>query len=470
MPTANLFSFKLNFDNSNLHSKSAKIAYQGCDMDIEPPAGPSDYTIVDEYISELSHQILVSEEKLREKLEEGHDVFFDYIDRKYRKYGTVLHQARKDFDQIFSRYSEIFAGNELSQRESNTRVARGLTKQLLMKIVRQSNLFLGKKKCIAYSINTKSLRNKRWKILAERNKEGDLQIIRWSGKTVLASDHPNFIGKGGFGSVQKVTNLSKARVDVLKSPYRKDRESRKQANDDINNEYKKLRELYRLHGVKLKGIQTKPSGLFHIHSRDGDDVAILEPYYNKKNLNHIIEKCNPSPRLRLKIALDLLYGLRTLHKSGMVHGDIKPGNCFAREDGNGSFIELADFGGARYFHELSWFDGMYMGTVVTPGYYTKTDQNRLLRAYERYDSRQWKRYLVKRDIYAVAKTIWALLTDTLPKDQRTDSRGRPRNVGVINDNYDDSIADILLQALAEDPVHRPEVHQMINVMQQLLDA
>src|SRR5260370_24767927 len=62
----------------------------------------------------------------------------------------------------------------------------------------------------------------------------------------------------------------------------------------------------------------------------------------------------------LAIAGPLLDGLEVIHRTGYLHGDIKPGNVFIREDGS---PVLLDFGSARVVSE-----GSELTAIVTPGY------------------------------------------------------------------------------------------------------
>lgn len=417
-------------------------------------------------ISKLSRELLVTEGKLWEKWGEGEECFHQYVRKKQEKYYYIIDQAREDFARIISNYREV-AGGFLVNNETEEAVDHELTLQLLMKIVRKSNLQLNVHVDVGVEVFSRSLLERGWHILTERNKEGFLQIIRWSGEIHIPDTAPNFLGQGGFGRVQKVINLSNAQIEVLKVSCPQNIHERLLAKHDMYNEYRKLKKLHEVsEGI---GIQRNPSGLFHIDHYGTVELGLLQPLYNRNNLFDVIHHYNPPPRIRLELALDLLIGLQAVHRAGMIHGDIKPKNCFAHEDENGiCYVQLADFGGARYIgQELEMSMDNLLGTSYTEEYFTSSDVKELKTMLYHGNYFGWADVHLKRDIYAMAKTIWFLL---ISEDPYYFFSRTPWNHHKIASTYSFEVAEVLSAALSENPHERPKIEEIIDVLANLLRA
>lgn len=159
--------------------------------------------------------------------------------------------------------------------------------------------------------------------------------------------------KGSYGVVYDVDYFDgSGRSDIMKVANDSER-----AEDDLENEYYLLRRIHEK-GI-VAGIQTPPhlliSFLFQHISRKG----YLAPKYkmNGDELSRIIRIPQKNGILLFpqevvrKFTDNIISGLKFIHESGIVHGDIKVGNLLYRENE----LVIGDFGGAREISELSRF-------------------------------------------------------------------------------------------------------------------
>jgi hypothetical protein len=105
------------------------------------------------------------------------------------------------------------------------------------------------------------------------------------------------------------------------------------------------------------------------------------------------------PREAVALALDVIDGLREVHHLGVVHRDVKPSNCFLDAEGR---VKLGDFGLARSLAADAHLTrtGAFVGTpLFAPPEQLKGEE---------IDFRS--------DVYAVAATLYYLLTGKAPHE------------------------------------------------------
>ncbi|MBT8224476.1 MAG: serine/threonine protein kinase, partial [Dactylosporangium sp.] len=79
-----------------------------------------------------------------------------------------------------------------------------------------------------------------------------------------------------------------------------------------------------------------------------DQPWIVMEYVPSRSLQEVIDTDGPLPSVRVaEIGMAVLAALRTAHKAGVLHRDVKPGNVLLADDGR---VVLTDFG-------LATFDG-----------------------------------------------------------------------------------------------------------------
>src|SRR5688500_15097076 len=81
--------------------------------------------------------------------------------------------------------------------------------------------------------------------------------------------------------------------------------------------------------------------IFDILRTDGDPWIVME-YVKSRSLQDVLVQDGPLPARRVvDIGLGMLAALRSAHRAGVVHRDVKPGNVLLGEDGR---VVLTDFG------------------------------------------------------------------------------------------------------------------------------
>ena len=100
--------------------------------------------------------------------------------------------------------------------------------------------------------------------------------------------------------------------------------------------------------------------LYDVGVEDGNVAYLVMEYVPGKTLQQVLaESTGPMPIARACAWIsDLAGALHRAHRSGVIHGDIKPANILVTEDGK---VKLSDFGIARFATQVSG-SGKMMGT------------------------------------------------------------------------------------------------------------
>jgi protein kinase-like protein len=100
--------------------------------------------------------------------------------------------------------------------------------------------------------------------------------------------------------------------------------------------------------------------LYDVGVEDGNVAYLVMEYVPGKTLQQVLaESTGPMPIARACAWIsDLAGALHRAHRSGVIHGDIKPANILVTEDGK---VKLSDFGIARFATQVSG-SGKMLGT------------------------------------------------------------------------------------------------------------
>jgi Protein kinase domain len=100
--------------------------------------------------------------------------------------------------------------------------------------------------------------------------------------------------------------------------------------------------------------------LYDVGVEDGNVAYLVMEYVPGKTLQQVLaESTGPMPVARACAWIsDLAGALHRAHRSGVIHGDVKPANILVTEDGK---VKLSDFGIARFATQVSG-SGKMMGT------------------------------------------------------------------------------------------------------------
>ncbi|MFT7668872.1 MAG: serine/threonine protein kinase/Flp pilus assembly protein TadD [Planctomycetota bacterium] len=138
-----------------------------------------------------------------------------------------------------------------------------------------------------------------------------------------------------------------------------------------------------------------------------------------------------------RIALELTSALAHVHKNGLIHRDLKPGNIMVLDDGK---VKLLDFGIARASNESSITQhGTLVGTVL----YMSPEQ-------VRGDDLEYRS-----DIFSLGAVIYHMLTGTLPFPGKSFPEvcmaildGKPRRPSEVRSGLSPAFEEFLLRCLA----------------------
>lgn len=407
-----------------------------------------------------------------------------YIEKKAAqpKYSLVMDQAKSDYAQIASLYEET-EDEVLKLKEGHVEgeVQPKLTKKTLMKVVLKANFILSQKPNEDLGACMWS-RKLDWHVLTSRE-DGNLQIVKWSGESVIGENDQEYLGAGSFGSVQRGHNMATGRSTAVKiaspDPWAK------KARVDVINEAAKLRLIH--DEGDNDGIQERSDVIFKIsNGPQGEPIyGYTGQLYNKGSLESFSKSpafTNLPLKEKIKMTLSLLKGLKKLQtptneRGCIVHGDIKPGNIFVHQKKDGSYeFRLGDLGDSKDLtNELPWDPKRdnFPGTVCSPGYLTKTDYCLLANSS---DQKEWERYQAKRDVFALACTIWeAMIGDYVYELDGTNvfadtSRGIASMSGLkeFDSLFGEEFTDIFIKALSEYPNRRPSIDEMIAAVEKRL--
>jgi serine/threonine protein kinase len=269
---------------------------------------------------------------------------------------------------------------------------------------------------------------------------GSTTDASWSDEQ-LSPNVPDFdlirmIGKGGFGCVWLATNRTTGRLRAVKvislkrsergDPAGREIRSITRLEANVGNEHPNL--------LNIHHVGKTADDLFYVMD-PADDVsgssASSEPDYQPATLRSRIDNGPLGPHECLICARQLLGGLASLHRAGMVHRDVKPENClFVQGE-----LKLADFG-------LVTEADLQMSRVGTRKYMPPDG---------RMDTRA--------DVYAAGLVIFEMMSG-LPADRFP--RLGHRAEQVVEDPVLNRLNRLVLQACQPDPQARfPDAVRML---------
>lgn len=401
-------------------------------------------------IPEISKNMLISEDKLLQKANDG--TLKNYLDKKVKKYGTTLEKSKKDFEAVSARYQKNSDTNLLECGDFE------IPEELLMKIVRKSNLSLSK---IGYFRENDF-------IPISIKSQPDLRIFaqKRNDNLVIFSDDATLLGKGAFGTVNKIALLTKGKFAALKTSL--------QHNEEISKEYDNL------HALNGKPhIQKAPLAIGILRNNSEQQRAMISPLYRVGSLDKFLKV--PHDIIKLDLSFQMIQALNVLKEEGIIHGDIKLANFLVKQNKQGEYkTDISDLAGALFTKEtynlvdelgdllLNMNFNRGLGTPVTPMYFTKKDFLALSQANLKNNKKLWIDLNHSRDLFALTTSIWVLLTGAFPFFHDKSNlkfpinNVQPRNLDKMQQLVSKETLKIMTDILTLSPDKRPSVEQLLD--------
>ncbi|NVB37115.1 serine/threonine protein kinase [Pseudenhygromyxa sp. WMMC2535] len=207
------------------------------------------------------------------------------------------------------------------------------------------------------------------------------------------------IGRGGMASVYAALDIRLRRMVALKV-----------LTEESSNRPQLLRRFMREAQVVARMRHPNVVEVLDFGSSRAGVVYLTMELLHGEDLRRTLEREGPLPWSRvLALMLQICAGLEVAHREGVVHRDLKPGNCFrVLEDGHES-IRLVDFGIALCLDDTLGERLTMEGHILGTPEYMSPEQARG----EAVDRRS--------DIYSAGLILGEMLTGALPFEARTPS-------------------------------------------------
>ncbi len=164
-----------------------------------------------------------------------------------------------------------------------------------------------------------------------------------------------------------------------------------------------------------------------------------------ESLQALLERETSLPlRRSCEIATDICAGLGAIHKAGVVHRDLKPGNVLLERGGR---VVITDFGIARQLVPSADEPLKTRGMLGTP-LYMAPEQATNSRAID-----------VRADLYALGVMLYRMLTGQLPAERRQ-STPDPRDVLPLPAE----LAEFVARCMSFEPDHRPASAEKCGIL------
>jgi uncharacterized RDD family membrane protein YckC len=256
-------------------------------------------------------------------------------------------------------------------------------------------------------------------------------------------DVERFLGGGGMGEVWEAQDLDTGRHVALKTLGRTLSGAAERARF--------LRE------GRLAARVNHPNIVYVFAAEEIQGVPVIAmELASGGTLKDLVAAAGPLQTVQaVDAVLQIIAGLEATAAAGVLHGDIKPSNCFVDAEER---IKVGDFGIAAAIQYEATLTGAG-GVLATPTFASPEQ----LRS-EALD--------VRSDIYAVGATLYYLLTGGPPFEDANVARlidrvlhQRPASVRAMRREVPRTLAGIIQLCLAKDPAERPHSYgQLTNLL------
>ncbi len=259
------------------------------------------------------------------------------------------------------------------------------------------------------------------------------------------------LGRGGFGITYKGSETATSRVVAIKEffPYggcvRQGRSVRpSDTSSSAYNAYQDNLDAF-LNEAKMLSEFEHP-GIVRVYTTftENSTAYMVMEYLDGKNLEQIVKERGPLPLDEaLRYIRAVAYSLTAVHAQNIFHRDIKPDNIIVTRMKNGvERVVLIDFGAARQFIAGKTSDPT---RCLTPGY----------APLEQYSTSA--RFDQRTDVYALAATLYYLLTAVPPVDATDLANGvELPPISQLNPDIPVAVSGAVISALQTRIAARPD--------------
>ncbi|KAL0229869.1 hypothetical protein PCE1_003433 [Barthelona sp. PCE] len=250
---------------------------------------------------------------------------------------------------------------------------------------------------------------------------------------------PQPIGRGAFGVVYRATRRRDGLSCVLKEiPIGN---ASKREISALQNEITVMHKIRCPYVVRYYG-----------HFCQNRKLYIIMEYCSKGDLDGIIKRQIEKKQLFredvvLKWLVQLLQGLKVIHRSNIIHRDLKPSNIMVDSDGN---LKIGDMGLGRILNSSTQFAKTFCGT---PLYFSPELCN-------------GDPYNTKSDVWSLGVILYELMTLSVPFKASNQmiliQMILRRTPAPLGDCYSKAVQFIVQCMLDKDPSTRPTVTDVLN--------
>ncbi|ORX94087.1 Pkinase-domain-containing protein [Basidiobolus meristosporus CBS 931.73] len=246
----------------------------------------------------------------------------------------------------------------------------------------------------------------------------------------------NLVGRGAYGKVYKGVEARTGRVIAIKIL---DLDS----DDDVTDIQREINLL-----SQLKHSESQNITKYHGSYLEGTKLWIIMDYAAGGSIRDLMQFSRIEERYISIIAKEVLMALSYLHKTGIIHRDIKAANILLTEDGR---VQLCDFGVARQISLNSFKRYSFVGTP----YWMAPEV-----------IQQGSKYDFKADIWSFGITLYEIATGNPPYADQNPKRALyliPRNKPMqLEGQFSSALKEFIRLCLANDPNDRPSADELMK--------
>lgn len=219
----------------------------------------------------------------------------------------------------------------------------------------------------------------------------------------------SYLSSGGFGNTYIVTNMQFDEQYAMKEFFMKGVNERNDdstmvsvSNKDNHQQFEQQREKFKKEARRLRKLNNPH--IVHVHDlfdENGTTYYVMD-FIDGQTVSSLIKQTRrPLPENdALDIVHQVLDALEVVHKEGIWHLDIKPGNIMLDKDGN---VVVIDFGASKQLSTNDGYTSTSTALCYTPGYAPseQIDQN-------------MQKIGPWTDLYALGATLYNMVTLNQP--------------------------------------------------------